>query len=177
MAGAGQLARPGICDLEIGYAARNADEWDRLIGALDAFEAVETGAAHVARALQVQRLLAARSQQGRKVPDLRVAAAAEALNLAVLRYDADFEHISKVTGRAHEWSYPPAPWTDRSWLETRAYATPRSHDVPERPHPSATGSLRVKRATHPMSQLRQRCVRPTTALAGSSEHRHQASSR
>ena len=106
MAGAGQLARPGICDLEIGYAARTADEWDRLIGALDAFVAVETNAAHGARALQVQRLLAARSQRRRKVPDLLVAAAAEALNLTVLHHDADFEHISKVTGQAHEWVVP-----------------------------------------------------------------------
>jgi len=107
MANAGQLARPGICDLEIGYAARNVDEWDRLIGALDAFEAVETSAAHVARALQVQRLLAARSQRGRKLPDLLVAAAAEALNLTVLHYDADFEHISAVTGQAHQWVVAP----------------------------------------------------------------------
>ena len=106
MARAGQLARPGICDLEIGYAARNAEEWDRLVGALDAFEAVETSAAHVARALQVQRLLAARSQRGRKLPDLLVAAAAEALNLTVLHYDADFEHISAVTGQDHRWVVP-----------------------------------------------------------------------
>jgi predicted nucleic acid-binding protein len=106
MARAGQLARPAICDLEIGYAARNADEWDRLIGALDAFEAVETSAAHVARALQVQRLLAARSQRGRKLPDLLVAAAAEALNLTVLHYDADFEHISAITGQPHQWVVP-----------------------------------------------------------------------
>ena len=106
MARAGQLARPGICDLEIGYAARNADEWDRLVGALDAFAPVETSATHVARALQVQRLLAARSQRGRKLPDLLVAAAAEALNLTVLHYDADFEHISAVTGQAHEWVVP-----------------------------------------------------------------------
>ena len=106
MARAGQLARPGICDLEIGYAARNADEWDRLIGALDAFDAVETSAARVARALQVQRLLAARSQRGRKLPDLLVAAAAEALDLTVLHYDADFERISAVTGQAHQWVVP-----------------------------------------------------------------------
>ena len=106
MARAGRLARPATGDLEIGYAARNADEWDRLIGALDAFGAVETSAAHVARALQVQRLLAARSQRGRKLPDLLVAAAAEALNLTVLHYDVDFEHISAVTGQAHEWVVP-----------------------------------------------------------------------
>ena len=106
MARAGQLARPGICDLEIGYTARNADEWDRFIGALDAFDAVETSAAHVARALQVQRLLAARSQRGRKLPDLLVAAAAEALDLTVLHYDADFERISAVTGQAQQWVVP-----------------------------------------------------------------------
>ena len=106
MALAGQLARPGICDLEIGYGARNADEWDRLVGALEAFDSVETTAAHVARALQVQRLLAVRSQRGRKLPDLLVAAAAEALNLTVLHYDADFEHISGATGQAHQWVVP-----------------------------------------------------------------------
>ena len=92
--------------LEIGYAAHNADEWDHLIGALNAFEAVETSAAHVARARQVQRLLAARSQTGRKLPDLLVAAAAEALDLTVLHYDADFEHISAITGQAHQWVVP-----------------------------------------------------------------------
>ena len=103
---AGHLARPGICDLEIGYSARNADEWDRAIGALDAFEKVETTAAHFTRALQVQRLLAARSQRGRKIPDLLVAAAAEALNLIVLHYDADFDQISTVTGQPNQWAVP-----------------------------------------------------------------------
>jgi predicted nucleic acid-binding protein len=106
MVRAGRLARPAICDLEIGYAARNADEWDRLVGALDAFVAVETTAAHVTRALQVQRLLAARSQRGRKIPDLLVAAAAEALDLTVLHYDSDFEQISAVTGQPTEWVGP-----------------------------------------------------------------------
>jgi predicted nucleic acid-binding protein len=106
MALAGRLGRPSICDLEVGYAARNAEEWDSLMGALNAFEAVETSAAYVTRALQVQRMLAARSQRGRKLPDLLVAAAAESLNLSVLHYDIDFEHISAVTGQAHQWVLP-----------------------------------------------------------------------
>lgn len=106
MALAGRLGRPSICDLEIGYAARNVEEWDRLMGALNAFKVVETSAAHVTRALQVQRLLAARSQRGRKLPDLLVAAAAESLNLSVLHYDVDFEHISAVSGLAHQWVLP-----------------------------------------------------------------------
>ena len=103
---AGRAARPSICDLEIGYSARTASEWDELVGSLDAFEGVETTAAHLRRALQVQRLLAARSQRGRKIPDLLVAAAAEALDLTVLHYDADFDRIAAVTGQPCQWVVP-----------------------------------------------------------------------
>ncbi len=102
----GQLARAGISDLEIGYAPRNAEEWDQLAKDLEPFELVETTAAHVRRARQVQRLLAAKHQRGRKVPDLLVAAAAEASDLAVLHYDADFDRIASVTGQACEWAVP-----------------------------------------------------------------------
>jgi predicted nucleic acid-binding protein len=38
----------------------------------------------------VQRLLASRSQRGGKIPDLLIAAAAEAAGLTLLHYDADF---------------------------------------------------------------------------------------
>lgn len=105
-AGAGVLARPTICDLEIGYSARDGAEWDRLLRALDAFGPIETTAAHVRRALQVQRLLAQRSQRGRKIPDLLVAAAAEEHALTVLHYDADFDLIASVTGQACTWVVP-----------------------------------------------------------------------
>ena len=57
------------------------------------------------RALQVQRLLASRSQRGRKVPDLLIAAAEE-LGLAVLHYDADFDRIAAVTGQRCDWVVP-----------------------------------------------------------------------
>lgn len=102
----GELARAGISDLEVGYSARNAAEWDRLIEALEVFELVETTSDHLRRARQVQRLLAAKHQRGRKVPDLLVAAAAEARNLSVLHYDADFDRIAAVTGQACEWIVP-----------------------------------------------------------------------
>jgi predicted nucleic acid-binding protein len=102
----GELARAGITDLEIGYSARSALEWDRLAGALGVFELVETTADHLRRARQVQRLLAAKHQRGRKVPDLLVAAAAEARNLTVLHYDADFDRIAIVTGQPCEWVVP-----------------------------------------------------------------------
>jgi predicted nucleic acid-binding protein len=99
----GQLARAGISDLEIGYSARSAVEWDRLMQALQVFQLVETTSEHLRRARQVQRLLAARHQRGRKVPDLLIAAAAEAHDLSVLHYDADFDRIAAVTGQACEW--------------------------------------------------------------------------
>jgi predicted nucleic acid-binding protein len=103
----GELARAGISDLEIGFSARNADEWDRLADAVAAFELVETTDEHVRRARQVQRLLASKHQRGRKVPDLLIAAAAEANNLTVLHYDADFDLIATVTGQTCNWVVSP----------------------------------------------------------------------
>lgn len=102
----GELARAGIGDLEVGFSARNAAEWDRLADGLQAFELVETTAEHMRRAKQVQRLLAARHQRGRKVPDLLIAAAAEADGLMVLHYDADFDLIAAVTGQPCQWVVP-----------------------------------------------------------------------
>lgn len=102
----GRLARAGISDLELGFSARSAAEWDELLDALGAFELLETDAGHLQRARQVQRLLAARHQRGRKVPDLLIAAAAEAAGLAVLHYDADFDLIAAVTGQPCEWVVP-----------------------------------------------------------------------
>lgn len=106
LAASGSLARAGISDLEVGYSARAAKEWDQAIDALGAFELIETSADHVRRARQVQRLLAAKHQRGRKVPDLLIAAAAEASDLAVLHYDADFDCIAAVTGQRADWVVP-----------------------------------------------------------------------
>ena len=102
----GRLGRAGISDLEVGYSARSAEEWDRLVDGLGAFELIETSEDHLRRARQVQRLLAAQHRRGRKVPDLLIAAAAESRDLAVLHYDADFDRIAAVTGQACEWVVP-----------------------------------------------------------------------
>ncbi len=102
----GKLARAGISDLEIGYSARSVAEWDRLAEALEVFELVETTADHLRRARQVQRLLASKHQRGRKVPDLLIAAAAEARGLTVLHYDTDFDRIGAVTGQSCQWVAP-----------------------------------------------------------------------
>jgi predicted nucleic acid-binding protein len=106
LAASGRLARAGISDLEIGYGARTAAEWDALHEALSIFTLIETDARHVQRARQVQRMLATRSQRGRKIPDLLIAAAAEETGLVVLHYDADFDRIAAATGQPCEWVAP-----------------------------------------------------------------------
>ncbi len=106
MALAGGLGRAGISDLEVGFSGHNADEWDRLIGALEAFERVETTSHHLRRARQVQRSLAAAGLRGRKVPDLLVAAAAKEARCRLLHYDADFDLIASVTGQPVTWVVP-----------------------------------------------------------------------
>jgi len=107
LASAGRVGRAGITDLEVGYGSRNAREWDQDMDDLTVFELVETTADHMRRARQVQRLLASRSQRGRKIPDLLVAAAAEEAGLTLLHYDADFDLIAKVTGQLCQWVVAP----------------------------------------------------------------------
>jgi predicted nucleic acid-binding protein len=99
----GRIGRAGITDLEVGFGSRNAREWDQNMADLSVFSLIETTVDHVRRARQVQRLLASRSQRGRKVPDLLIAAAAEEAGLVLLHYDADFDHIARVTGQICEW--------------------------------------------------------------------------
>lgn len=103
---AGRIGRAGITDLEVGYGSRNAREWDQDMADLSVFELVETTSEHVQRARQVQRLLASRSQRGRKIPDLLIAAAAEQRRLIMLHYDTDFDLISRVTGQPCVWVVP-----------------------------------------------------------------------
>jgi predicted nucleic acid-binding protein len=106
LAHSGRIGRAGITDVEVGYGSRNAREWDQDMADLSVFELVETTADHVHRARQVQRLLAALSRRGRKVPDLLIAAAAEEARLTLLHYDNDFDLIAKLTGQACQWVVP-----------------------------------------------------------------------
>lgn len=112
LAAARELGRPSICDLEVRYSARNAVEWDHLVGALDAFDPVATTAAHVRRALQVQRLLARRSQCGRKIPDLLVAAAARRSSTSLSSTTTPTSTSSaRSPGKPASGSCQRAPWS------------------------------------------------------------------
>ena len=101
------LARASITDLELGFSARNASEWDTIQTGLLAFRLIDVEPHHLRRAGQVQRLLAERGLRGRKLPDLIVAACAEDHGLTVLHYDADFDHISVVTEQPVQWVVQP----------------------------------------------------------------------
>ncbi len=89
---------------ELGYSARNADDHRAVLDHLLAFpDAVVHDADH-RRALEVQGELAARGQhRALSLVDALVAAVAEARNLIVLHYDADFELAAAVTGQRHQW--------------------------------------------------------------------------
>lgn len=61
----------------------------------------------VDRALEVQSQLADQSQhRSVPLPDLLIAACAEAAGLTVLHYDADYERIASFTGQPVQWVVP-----------------------------------------------------------------------
>ena len=100
---AGMLARCVMSDLEIGFGARNAKEWDTIHRALRTFTSVEILPQDFTRACGVQRALAESGLKGRKIPDLLIAAAAEREKLTLLHYDKDFDMIAEVTGQQCMW--------------------------------------------------------------------------
>jgi predicted nucleic acid-binding protein len=62
------LARTSMTDLEIGFSARNAEEWDRLVVALGAFRRIDVEAHHFDRALQGSTPTCCRWAQGTQGP-------------------------------------------------------------------------------------------------------------
>jgi predicted nucleic acid-binding protein len=102
-----QVALSNPVVFELGYAARNPDDYREVADRLQSFPAVATTDADHQRALQVQAALAARSQhRALSLVDALVAAAAEARELTVLHYDSDFELVAQITGQPHEWIVP-----------------------------------------------------------------------
>lgn len=104
---AGRVATCAIVDLEVGWSARLGMDWEAIIDERRGFARVAVTAEVCERALAVQGLLAGRGQhRAVPIPDLLVAATAEAAGLVVLHYDADFELVAAVTGQAVEWVVP-----------------------------------------------------------------------
>ena len=104
---AGQIATCAIVDLELLYSATSPGVYRRLATALRALPRVPVTEAVMDRALEVQARLARRSQhRAVPLPDLIVAACAEAADLTVLHYDADYERIARVTRQPVQWVLP-----------------------------------------------------------------------
>ena len=103
---AGRIATCGIVDLELLYGASSKKTYNELADALRGMPRVTVDDSAFDRALDVQAQLAGKSQHRPvSLPDL-LAACAEALELVVLHYDADFERVAKITGQPTQWVVP-----------------------------------------------------------------------
>ncbi|MGQ0625295.1 MAG: PIN domain nuclease [Sporichthyaceae bacterium] len=104
----GDVATCPIIDLEILYSARTSAEYelwysDRRVGYRSLPLTPEIGE----RAIAVQRLLATSGRhRGVSLPDLLIAACAEAHGYAVLHYDTDYDLVAEVTQQAVQWIVP-----------------------------------------------------------------------
>lgn len=103
---AGELAVCEVITLEILYSARSANEYGKIRAAMNGFEWLAVSNEALQRALEVQALLAQRGQHRRPIPDLVIAATAEAHAATLLHYDKDFDLIAAVTGQPAEWVGP-----------------------------------------------------------------------
>lgn len=104
---AGEIATCGIVDLELLYSARDRATYRALVEALRGMPRAPIDEGTIARALEVQAMLAERSQhRAVPLPDLLVAACAERAGLAVLHYDADYERIAALTDQRTQWIVP-----------------------------------------------------------------------
>jgi predicted nucleic acid-binding protein len=100
----GRLAACQMTALEYLNNAPSPAGYEVLWGALHGQRWMDVTTAAMQRALDVHRLLAARSQHRNfRLPDLVIAATAEEHGATVLHYDADYDRIAAVTGQPVEW--------------------------------------------------------------------------
>jgi predicted nucleic acid-binding protein len=101
---AGEAATCAVIDLEVLFSARNREEYDRIRHrrAL-AYHSVPITESILQRAIDVQAELARRGRHRVPIPDLLIAATAEAAGLTLLHYDHDYDVIAEVTRQPVEW--------------------------------------------------------------------------
>lgn len=99
--------RVAICApvaFELGFAARRYEDYAALTERMLAYPTVPITDADHHRALEIQQELARRGHhRALSLVDALVAATAEARELAILHYDADFELVAAITGQRQEW--------------------------------------------------------------------------
>jgi predicted nucleic acid-binding protein len=105
----GQVA---ICDmvrLELLHSTQNAGEFQTLRHDLSALPNCPISIEQWERALEVYEQLALHGglhHRAVKHPDLLIAAAAEAVGIAVLHYNEDYDRIAEITGQQARWLAP-----------------------------------------------------------------------
>jgi predicted nucleic acid-binding protein len=99
----GELWTCDVVTLELGYSARNQTEWTTIVAAQRRLNQAPVDGSATSRALEVQGRLTELGRHRVKLPDLLVAASAEAAGVPLLHYDADFDVIASVTGQPVEW--------------------------------------------------------------------------
>lgn len=96
-----------VTELEAGYSARSAADYDNMQGFLRAMIPVQVTPRAEQRARIIQeRLVHAGQHRAVSVADILLAATAYEEGLTVLHYDGDFDFISEVTGQSTEWVVP-----------------------------------------------------------------------
>jgi predicted nucleic acid-binding protein len=96
-----------IVDLELLFSARSSRDYLEILSDRRSLPRAEVDEAQLERAVEVQTALGRQAQhRGVSIPDLLIAAAAEAAGLTVLHYDPDFDLVAEVTGQACEWVVP-----------------------------------------------------------------------
>ncbi len=101
---AGEAATCDIIDLEVLYSAQSQKEYEESSQRRSlAYHSVPITSTTSKRALEVQRLLARHGHHRVSIPDLLIAAVAEAAGLSILHYDRDYDVIARVTGQPVEW--------------------------------------------------------------------------
>jgi predicted nucleic acid-binding protein len=107
LAAEGKVALCPPVVFELGFAARNRSDYHALMERLQGFAWMPVTDGEQRRALDTQRALAGRGQhRAITIVDALVAAVAEARDLVVLHYDADFELISGITRQPQQWAVP-----------------------------------------------------------------------
>lgn len=100
----GRLAICQMTALEYLNNSPDPKSYEIAWGALQAHRWFDVTAEVMSRALEVHRMLAAKSQHRYfRLPDLIIAATAEENGATVLHYDADYDRIAALTGQPVEW--------------------------------------------------------------------------
>ena len=104
----GLVATCGVIEFELGWATRNAAEFDLVRADREqGYEWLVTQDEDWHRALTVQAELW-HSGRVRAVgfPDLLIAAVAEREHVMLLHYDSDYDLIAEITGQPMQWVVP-----------------------------------------------------------------------